>query len=310
MRHPTVGQSWISVALMSLVALTTSTCARSATVDASAAPRNDSLAAFVPASAPPVPRWSPTAAAIALEPLSFTTVVPNSAYLLRAVGFRPTGSPGPAGWPVIVILPGSEGLTWDYVDLARGLAERGTVAVAGCWFKETQRNPATIPCPFAPALVGANKAALPAVDALAAAALDAAGAAKSKAGPVYLVGHSRGATMALHVAASSDVGRIGGVIASSAITNFSPGFQGMFDDMPIHDAPEVKVPILLVHPQDDSLVAWTQSLAEAGALPSTLVKTWFPPTGEHDVLTTRPADFVAQSLEFIAATADSAAAGR
>jgi hypothetical protein len=49
------------------------------------------------------------------------------------------------------------------------------------------------------------------------------------------------------------------------------------------------------------LVAWSQSAAEARALPDKLVHTWFPATGEHMVLSTRAADFVAQTLQFIEA---------
>ncbi len=304
-----------ALAMVCAAAALTTTCARTASIDASApieAPTGQTTAGpgrGTPAS--PLRPWSATATPAAPQPVALSAPVAGSPYSLRLVGFQPAppreAAANAAPPPIVVILPGSEGLSWDYVNLARRLAERGATAVAGCWFREAQISASTIPCPAAPAFIGANKAAIPAVEALVTAAQSLAARSQSPTAgrtgepPVYLLGHSRGATMALHVAASNTLDTLGGVVASSAITTYSPGFAGMFDDMPIIDAATVGVPVLLIHPQDDSLVAWSQSAAEARALPDKLVHTWFPATGEHMVLSTRAADFVAQTLQFIEA---------
>ena len=289
-------------------AVLTTTCARTTSIEA--APDATALAAPAQTHQAPVKFVVPTTAVAAVAGAA-NAQIPDTNYVLRIVGFKPASVAPNNPPPIVVILPGSEGLTWDYVDVARGLAERGVVAVAGCWFRESESHPSTIPCPWAPAFIGANKAAIPAVDTLVRAAQAFAApppstAAQRASSPVYLLGHSRGATMALHVGSANasrlNSPRVDGIIASSAITTFSPGFAGMFDDMPILDAKLMRTPVLLVHPQDDSLVAWSQSASEAQALPRQLVHTWFPPTGEHEVLMTRATDFIAHTLAFIETT--------
>jgi dienelactone hydrolase len=81
-------------------------------------------------------------------------------------------------------------------------------------------------------------------------------------GPVVLVGHSRGATMALLAAAHDDAGTIGAVVASAALysEHLAPGD---LDELPVAVSDRVRVPVLALHGTADPLVPVDQARAWA-----------------------------------------------
>ena len=209
------------------------------------------VAVAVPSLAPP------GAADLAVE--WFTVSLRDGAVVAAAVARPPEGVV--SSGPPVVLLPGTDGLRRQYVDVARWFALAGRTTVVGCWFAPGMPfDSDTIPCPTAPPFAGATSAGLPAVDGLIALARNASGDPR----PVVLVGHSRGATMALLAAAHDDAHAIGAVVASAAIysAHLAPGDA---DELPIAVSDRVHVPVLALHGTADPLVPVDQARAWAWA---------------------------------------------
>jgi dienelactone hydrolase len=238
--------------------------ARAATLLTGPVATADAVALAVPSVAPP--------GASELPVDWFTVSLRDGAVIAAAVARPPQGVP--SSGPPVVVLPGTDGLRRRYVELARGFARAGRVAVVGCWFAPGLPFDAdTIPCPTAPPFAGATTAGVPAVDGLIALARNASG----DPGPVVLVGHSRGATMALLAAAHDDAGAIGAVVASAAIysAHLAPGDV---DELPVAVADQVRVPVLALHGTADPLVPVDQARAWAWA------SAGHPERAEHELV--------------------------
>jgi dienelactone hydrolase len=218
--------------------------------------------AAVPANAGPIDGLTWYTVAISNGDLLVATIAP------AAAPDDPVASEEPR--PAVVVLPGSDGLRRIYLDLARGYAQAGFVAVVGCWFRlDTPAEADAIACPSAPAFSGANSDALEAVGALVSAARALPGVDGDRVG---LVGHSRGATMALMYAAGDD--------GPDAVVSSSGTYASELDDAA--DAPvqpfvaDLDVPVLIVHGTADHIAsidltrAFEQQLRDAGGQVETL----------------------------------------
>jgi dienelactone hydrolase len=160
-----------------------------------------------------------------------------------------------------VVLHGTDGLRLPYVDVARWFALSGRTAVVGCWFAPgLPFTDETVPCPSAPPYGGATTASLAAVDGLVALARSTSG----DPGPVALVGHSRGGTLALLAAAHDGDGAIAAVVASAALysAHLAPDDA---DELPLGVADRIAVPVLALHGTADPLVPVDQARAWAWA---------------------------------------------
>lgn len=144
-------------------------------------------------------------------------------------------SPGPHA--AVVLLPGSYGWRPDYARFARAFADSGFVALALDYYAETGRG-------ASPAEESRNWPAWQATVRNAVAYLEATPAVAGR--PIGLVGYSRGAFLAISVAASAPPIR--------AVVDFYGG--GSDADPPEDQIPQFP-PILILHGEADSVVPVT-----------------------------------------------------
>ncbi len=195
---------------------------------------------------------------------------PDNRRVLAAV-YRPSGQ-GP--YPVAVILPGAEGLRQGHLQVAQGLARRGYIAVAGCWFgtEAAAGVPAgTVPCPNGPTSPdatgeGAIRNALSLIEA-----------ARAQPGAfvdmVGLFGHGEGATLALMVASRDSHVRT--VVAAS----------GSYAVPALAQAGLPQAQVLMVHGTADERMPVEGARAYEGALrrQGGSVTTHYYESGSHDL---------------------------
>lgn len=178
-----------------------------------------------------------------LDSVSWLHIRTDSGVILAAVA-RPSGA-GP--FPALIILHGTHGFAEEYVQLARDMARRGVLGVAACWF-EGHRGAGTkyitpIECAGAPPFVDAPgperfRLARQSVNAL----VEAVRALPEvREDQVALFGHSRGGGAALDYVLLH-TGTVKAVVLNSA--GYAPEVTAR--------APEVDVPVLLMHGTADS----------------------------------------------------------
>jgi dienelactone hydrolase len=163
---------------------------------------------------------------------------PSVGVMLAAVA-RPQGA-GP--FPAILILHGSHGFARQYVQLAQAMARGGMLAVAACWFAGGRgagsRFITPIECPEASPMSDASSpVAQQTVDALVQAVRTLPGVRPDR---VALFGHSRGGGATLNYI-------LGAGTVQAAVLN-SSGYSRELAKR----APEIKVPILMLHGTSDS----------------------------------------------------------
>lgn len=153
---------------------------------------------------------------------------------------RPEGE-GP--FPAVLLLHGTHGFAHEYVHLAQALARGGVLAVAACWFAAGRgagtRFITPIPCPDGPPLVASSTPqAMQVVEALVQAVRTLP---EVRPGRLALFGHSRGAEATLNYSL------LGGTEVRAAVLNSGPYTAEL-----IKRAPEIKVPVLMLHGTADS----------------------------------------------------------
>lgn len=159
---------------------------------------------------------------------------------LQAVVFRPTGA---GSFPIVVVLPGSEGVHQGYIQWAPNFARAGFVTILGCWFGTSQGQ---YPCPSAPALQAPNLQATKNVVALIDAGRRVPGARRDRAG---LVGNSLGGGMAAVAAASgADVQAVVAIsgVLESVISRTVPTAISLVSNL--------RAPLLILHGTNDGNV--------------------------------------------------------
>ncbi len=187
------------------------------------------------------PVVSPISPPIAIDTaVKWVQITASGAGRMIAAIARP---PGTGPFPAVIILHGTHGFAQQYVTLARDLARKGVLAVAACWFSDGRgagvRFVTPIPCPGASPMSSASSdTALRAMNALVQAVRNLAGVQSAH---VALLGHSRGGGAALHYVLA------GGVGVQALVLN-STGYPPYLADK----APQVTVPILMLHGQADS----------------------------------------------------------
>ena len=143
--------------------------------------------------------------------------------------------------PVVLVVHGTEGFSEDDVRLAEAYAAAGFVGVAACWFAGND-------CPQGPPFVGVTPDTVRHVKAILTAALGLPRAREE----VGVLGHSRGATLAL-LAASTGVDLRAVVVTSPQI---APGYRGNrrrtpIDVAPIDLAAGLHAPVLILQATHD-----------------------------------------------------------
>ena len=210
---------------------------------------------------------------------------------------------GPGPHPVVLILPGSDGLHDDYIRLAREYAAQGFDAATGCWFAFPDANDTIrTDCANGPTFDGVSEGSVASVDALVAAVVEATGAPAER---VAIVGYSRGGGAALLRAARTGA-RNPIVDVSGMVTGQVGGWPSPYrtaDVNVVASAPAIHAPTLALHGMDDSIVVPTQTLQLAAALQNagTRVSVHWYPGSNHDLLNhpdTR-ADVIARSSAWI-----------
>ncbi|MFM7616948.1 MAG: dienelactone hydrolase family protein [Actinomycetes bacterium] len=205
--------------------------------------------------------------------------------------------------PVVLILPGSDGLHDDYIRLAREFAARGFDAATGCWFAFPEASDTIrTDCANGPTFDGVSEGSVASVDALVDAALRATGA---PADQLAIIGYSRGGGAALLRAARTG--------ATNPIVDLSGMVTGQVGGWPspyrtadvnvVASAAAIHAPTLALHGVADSIVVPTQTLLLATALQNagTDVSVHWYPGSNHDLLNhsdTR-ADVIARSSTWI-----------
>lgn len=164
---------------------------------------------------------------------------PGVGVMLMAIA-RPEGE-GP--FPAVLLLHGTHGFAHEYVHLAQALARGGVLAVAACWFAAGRgagtRFITAIPCPEGPPLLTASAPqAMQVVEALVQAVRTLP---EVRPGRLALFGHSLGAGATLNYSL------LGGTEVRAAVLNSGPYTAEL-----IARAPEIKVPILMLHGTADS----------------------------------------------------------
>jgi dienelactone hydrolase len=211
--------------------------------------------------------------------------------LVRAAGEGPH--------PVVLILPGSDGLHDDYIRLAREYAAQGFDVAAGCWFAfPDAADTIRTDCANGPTFDGVSEGSVASVDALVAAALEATGASADR---LAIVGYSRGGGAAL-LRAAREGARTPIVDISGMVTGQVGGWPSPYrtaDVNVVASAAAIHAPTLALHGMDDSIVVPSQTLLLANALRNagTAVSVHWYPGSNHDLLNhpeTR-ADVVARS---------------
>ncbi len=161
---------------------------------------------------------------------------------IRAVVAWPDG-PGP--FPVVVVLHGTLGHSQRFVQLAQDLAKNGFIAVAGCWFEGSHREGRSDPrdfigCPNGPRFTGISLEAGKNVQAL----IEGAKSLQGATDQLGLWGQSRGASIALVVASTSE--EVQAVVSSAAayyeLENLVPG-----EVLPITFISDLDAPVLILH---------------------------------------------------------------
>ncbi|MFM8973367.1 MAG: dienelactone hydrolase family protein [Actinomycetota bacterium] len=205
--------------------------------------------------------------------------------------------------PVVLILPGSDGLHDDYIRLAREYAAQGFDAATGCWFAFPEASDTIrTDCANGPTFDGVSEGSVASVDALVDAALRATGA---PADQLAIIGYSRGGGAALLRAARTG--------ATNPIVDLSGMVTGQVGGWPspyrtadvnvVASAAAIHAPTLALHGVADSIVVPTQTLLLATALQNagTDVSVHWYPGSNHDLLNhsdTR-ADVIARSSTWI-----------
>ena len=180
--------------------------------------------------------------------------------LLRAAGDGPH--------PALLILPGSDGLTDTYLNLARDFAAQGFDVAAGCWFglPSTDNSINRTDCSNAPDFTGVSEEAVGAVQALVDATLQATGAAPDRLG---ILGYSRGGGAALlrsaRTGAEEPIVNLAGMVTGQV--------QGFGTPLPtdvnvIPSASLISAPTLVLHGTSDAIITPTQTTALANAMRS------------------------------------------
>ena len=205
--------------------------------------------------------------------------------------------------PVVLILPGSDGLHDDYIRLAREYAANGFDAATGCWFAFPDANDTIrTDCANGPTFDGVSEGSVASVDALVAAALQATGVGTDR---LAIVGYSRGGGAALLRAARTG--------ATNPIVDISGMVTGQVGGWPspyrtadvnvVASAAAIHAPTLALHGMDDSIVVPSQSMLLASVLQhaGTSISVHWYPGYNHDLLNhpvTR-ADVIARSSAWI-----------
>ncbi len=163
---------------------------------------------------------------------------PGVGVMLAAIA-RPQGA-GP--FPTLIILHGSHGFARQYVQFARDMARHGVFSIAACWFSggggAGSRFITPIECTEAPPISSASSiTAQQTLDALVQAVRGLPGVRPDR---VALFGHSRGGGAALNY--------VLGTNGVQAAVLCSAGYP---QDLAMR-APNVKVPILILHGLADS----------------------------------------------------------
>jgi len=163
---------------------------------------------------------------------------PDTGVMLAAVA-QPQGA-GP--FPAVIILHGSHGFAQQYVQLAQAMARSGVLGVAACWFSGGRGTGLRFITPIewseAPPMSDASSpVAQQTVDTLVKAVRTLPGVRTDR---VALFGHSRGGGATLNYI-------LGGGTVQAAVLN-SAGYPAELGER----APEVKIPILILHGTADS----------------------------------------------------------
>jgi dienelactone hydrolase len=203
----------------------------------------------------------------------------------REVRIAVVRAPGDGPHPVLLILPGSDGLQDDYIRLAREFAAKGFDVAAGCWFAYPDANTTLrTDCANAPTFTGVSEESVAAVDALVAATLEATDARADQLG---ILGYSRGGGAALlraaRTGADNPIVDVSGMVTGQ-VQGF--GFPLPTDVNVVASAAAIHAPTLALHGTDDSIIPAAQTLLLATALQNagTGVNVHWYPGYNHDLL--------------------------
>jgi len=205
--------------------------------------------------------------------------------------------------PVVLILPGSDGLHDDYIRLAREFAAQGFDAATGCWFAFPDADDTIrTDCANGPTFDGVSEGSVASVDALVAAALEATGVSADR---LAIIGYSRGGGAALLRAARTGA-RNPIVDISGMVTGQVGGWPSPYPTADVNvvaSAGAIQAPTLALHGVDDTIVVPSQTTLLAAALQNagTSVSVHWYPRANHDLLhhpDTR-ADVIARSSTWI-----------
>lgn len=183
--------------------------------------------------------------------------------------------------PLLVMVPGSDGLSTTYVDVAHDLARGYGIDVAfGCWFDVGDRSgpdDPTIACPFGPEPVGVRHESLPSLEGIVDAAVRLEG---TNPPPVALMGFSRGG--GLVALREVEGGREPWIDMAGLVQPESPLgiFPGEVDV--VARVSRRTQPVLILHGEVDGAVAPEQSRRLAAALRSrgtSVEEHYYPGTG-------------------------------
>lgn len=199
------------------------------------------------------------------------------------IGLTRAGPPDPSR-PAILLIHGSDGLSRDYMALAREFRAADFDVAVGCWAyagKPASVDDPLIQCPLGPTPPGVSEPAVAEVDQLVSATRQALG---SPSAPLTVVGFSRGAGIAL---LRNSLGRAEPTVSIAGMINGTSAWGNLPGEVDVTlRAATFAAPTLLLHGEDDGLISLAQPTALEAALTTagkTVATKYYPAVG-HGLL--------------------------